>query len=85
MADSSGLEALFIRLYFDRHNMSRLATDLRGRGFDVLRTEEAGNDIATDVDQLEFSTAQGITIVTFNIRDFATLHGEWRAAGQTHA
>jgi len=31
MPDSPGLEALFIRLYFDRHIMTRLATDLRSR------------------------------------------------------
>ena len=48
MPDSTGLEALFVRLYFDRHIMARLAIDLRGRGFDVLRTEEAGNDTAPD-------------------------------------
>src|SRR5262249_13535411 len=37
-------EALFVRLYFDRHIMARLSDDLRGRGFDVLTTEEAGLD-----------------------------------------
>lgn len=48
MPDSPGLESLFIRLYFDRHIMGRLAVDLRGRGFDVLQTEEAGKDTASD-------------------------------------
>jgi WD40 repeat protein len=42
MPDSTGLEALFVRRYFDRHIMTRLAVDLRGRGYDVLTTEEAG-------------------------------------------
>jgi hypothetical protein len=42
MPDTAGLEALFIRLYFDRHIMTRLDIDLRGRGYDVLTTEEAG-------------------------------------------
>jgi hypothetical protein len=40
MPDSPGLEALFIRLFFDRHIMTRLATDLRSRGYDVETTEE---------------------------------------------
>ncbi len=37
MPDSPGLEVLFVRLYLDRHIMGRLAADLRGRGYDVLR------------------------------------------------
>jgi len=48
MPDSPGLEALFVRLYLDRHIMGRLAVDLRGRGYDVVRTEEAGKDTAPD-------------------------------------
>ena len=58
MTNSAGLEALFVRLYFDRHLMARLALDLRGRGFDVLRTEEAGQDTASDEEQLAFATAE---------------------------
>lgn len=85
MPDSSGPEALFIRLYFDRHIMSRLAVELRGRGFDVLTTEEAGKDTASDEEQLASATAEGRAIVTFNIRDFAPLHEQWQAAGRPHA
>jgi hypothetical protein len=44
MPDSPGVEALLVRLYLDRHIMTRLAVDLRERGFDVLTTEEAGQD-----------------------------------------
>lgn len=85
MPDSTGLEALFVRLYFDRHLMARLAIDLRGRGFDVLRTEEAGNDTAPDEEQLAFSTASHRAILTFNTRDFASLHERWLTAGRSHA
>src|SRR5437588_1678869 len=85
MPDSAGLEALFVRLYFDRHIMKRLAIDLRGRGFDVLTTEEAGKDIASDEEQLAFAMAEQRAIVTFNIRDFAPLHDQWQAAGRAHA
>src|SRR5205823_3604509 len=83
--DLSGLETLFVRLYFDRHIMTRLAIDLRGRGFDVLTTEEAGNDTVLDEEQLVFATAQQRAILTFNIRDFAPLHEQWQAANRTHA
>lgn len=85
MPDSRGLEGLFVRLYFDRHIMSRLAIDLRGRGYDVLTTEETGKDTASDEEQLAFATAENRTILTFNIRDFAPLHEAWQAAGRSHA
>lgn len=85
MPDATGLEGLFVRLYFDRHIMTRLAVDLRGRGYDVLTTEEAGKDTAADKEQLDFATAEKRAILTFNIRDFAPLHEEWQAAGLPHA
>src|SRR5579884_4410158 len=85
MADSPGLETLFVRLYLDRHIMRRLALDLRGRGYDVLTTEEAGKDTASDEEQLALATADRRAILTFNIRDFAPLHEAWQAAGRPHA
>jgi len=85
MPDSPGLEALFVRLYLDRHIMGRLAVDLRGRGYDVVRTEEVGKDTAPDDEQLAFAAAENRAILTFNIRDFAPLHEAWQAAGRPHA
>ena len=85
MPNSPAPEGLFVRLYFDRHIMARLAIDLRSRGYDVLRTEEAGLDTASDEDQLAFATGERRAIPTFNIRDFAPLHTRWLAAGQSHA
>ena len=85
MPDSTGLEALFVRLYLDRHIMKRLAVDVRSRGFDVLTTEEAGKDTASDEEQLTFATAEHRAILTFNIRDFAPLHEQRQTAGQPHA
>lgn len=85
MPDSPDLESLFVRLYLDRHIMARLATDLRGRGFDVVRTEDAGNDTAADDEQLAFSTLASRTILTFNTRDFALLHDQWLGAARPHA
>jgi predicted nuclease of predicted toxin-antitoxin system len=85
MPISPAPEALFARLYFDRHIIARLADDLRSRGYDVLTTEEAGLDTASDEDQLAFATGEGRAILTFNIRDFAPLHEQWSAAGRPHA
>jgi predicted nuclease of predicted toxin-antitoxin system len=85
MPDSAGLESLFVRLYLDRHIMTRFAIDLRGRGFDVLTTAEAGKDTAPDEEQLAFATAGHRAILTFNIRDFAPLHEAWQRAQRPHA
>jgi predicted nuclease of predicted toxin-antitoxin system len=85
MPNSPGLEALFVRLYLDRHIMTRLAADLRSRGYDVLTTEEASKDTASDEEQLAFATAESRAIFTFNIRDFAPLHEQCQGAGRPHA
>lgn len=74
MADSPRDDPLFARLYLDRHVMTRLADDLAAEGFDCLTTQEAGQDTASDEDQLAFAAQQGRAILTFNIRDFAPLH-----------
>src|SRR5256885_12054116 len=73
-----------LRLYLDRHVMTRLAADLARQGFDCLTTQAAGNDTATDEAQLAFATAQSRTIFTYNIRDFAPLHETWLATGREH-
>jgi predicted nuclease of predicted toxin-antitoxin system len=85
MPDSPSLETLFVRLYLDRHIMARLAVDLRAQGFNVLRTEEAGKDRASDEEQLAFAAQEGRSILTFNIRDFAPLHERWQSEGRHHA
>ncbi len=85
MPDSPGLEGLFVRLYLDRHIMTRLALDLRGRGYDVLTTQEATKDQASDEEQLAFATAERRAIFTFNLRAFAPLHEQAQAAGRPHA
>ncbi len=85
MPSSSNLEALHVRLYLDRHIMTRLAVDLRARGYDVLRTEEAGKDTASDEEQLAFAAIERKALLTFNIRDFAPLHENWQIAGRPHA
>jgi len=85
MPDSPVPESLFLRLYFDRHILTQLAVDLRERGFDVLTTEEAGNDTASDEEQLAFASCEGRSIFSFNIRDFAPLHEQWTAAMRPHA
>jgi predicted nuclease of predicted toxin-antitoxin system len=76
---------LFIRLYLDRHVKPQLAVDLRGRGYDVLTTQEAGLDTATDEDQLVFASRENRAILTFDISHFANLHRQWTEADRRHA
>jgi hypothetical protein len=42
-------------------------------------------DTAPDEDQLAFAAAEGRAILTYNVRDFAPLHGQWLATGRPHA
>jgi predicted nuclease of predicted toxin-antitoxin system len=84
MPDSSGLESLYLRLYLDRHIMTRLAVDLQAKGYNVLTTEEAGKDTDSDEEQLDFATSENRAILTFNIRDFAPLLADRQAAGRSH-
>ena len=83
--ESPGSEALSLRLYLDRHVMTRLAEDLGRRGYDCLTTQQAGKDTVRDEDQLAFAAANSRAILTYNIRDFAPLHENWLASGRQHA
>jgi hypothetical protein len=42
-------------------------------------------DTASDEQQLAFATGQRRAILTFNIRDFAPLHGQWMATRRGHS
>lgn len=85
MPDSPKAEELFLRLYLDRHIKKQLAVDLRQRGYDVLSTEEASMDTASDEDQLAFAAKEDRAILTFNTRDFAPLHEQWPSDAKPHA
>ena len=85
MPESPASEALSLRLYLDRHVMTRLADDLARRGYDCLTTQQAGKDTVSDEEQLAFAAANSRAIVTYNIRDFAPLHEQWLATRRQHA
>ena len=85
MSNSPAPEVLFVRLYFDRHIMARLADDLRSRGFDVLTTEEAGLDTATDEEQLAFATDGRPGHPDVQHSRLRSSPRQWLAAGRSHA
>jgi predicted nuclease of predicted toxin-antitoxin system len=84
MPDLAPPENLFVRLYLDRHIKKQLAIDLRERRFDVVTTENAVLDTASDEEQLAFAANENRTILSFNIRDFAPLHERWPAGERLH-
>ncbi|MCL6643270.1 MAG: DUF5615 family PIN-like protein [Candidatus Bipolaricaulota bacterium] len=78
-------EQLIIKLYLDEMVPTDLARVLRQYGYDVMTAQEAGMLGKADVEHLEYASAQGRAILTFNIKDFAKLHRSWHKEGKHHA
>lgn len=76
-----------ITIFTDEMVYSRLADELRRRGYDAVSCLEAGrsNQEINDAEQLAFATAEGRAILTANAVDFVVLDAEWKAAGHAHA
>ena len=75
-----------IRLYLEEDSMRHaLAQALRSRGVDVLTALEAGMIERQDAPHLEYATAQGRVLYSFNVRDFYRLHAAFLAQGKTPA
>jgi predicted nuclease of predicted toxin-antitoxin system len=79
------LNRVFIDLYLDEDVSVALAALLRGRGFRVTTTQEAGLVGATDAEQLAFATSHGSAILTHNRVHFEALAREYFAGGKSHA
>src|SRR5439155_17839171 len=62
-----------------------LTRALRTRGVDVISAFEAGMIERRDEEHLDYASAQGRVLCTFNIADFYRLHGEFLRTGKTHA
>jgi len=78
-------EHLFIKLYLDEMIPTDLAPVLRQYGYDVVTAQEAGMLGKDDADHLEYASAQGRAILTFNIGDFAKLYQSWHEEDKHHA
>ena len=74
-----------VRLFIDEDVHDRLAEALRRKGFDAINTREAGRKGLPDVEQLEFATAQGRAILSFNLVDYEALAKEFFHTGKRHA
>jgi hypothetical protein len=65
-----------------RHALVRA---LHARGVDVTTALEAGIIEQPDQDHLDYATAQGRVLYSFNVGDFCRLHTAYLAHGRTHA
>lgn len=75
-----------IRFYMDEDSMDHdLIRALRARGVDVESALEAGMIERSDPLHLEYATAQGRVLYSFNVGDFLRLHTEYLTQGRTHA
>ena len=74
-----------IAIYLDEDVHNLIAAALRLRGWQVITTIEAGNQRASDLDQIKYATARGQCILTYNVSDFPRLHDEIIAQGGSHA
>jgi hypothetical protein len=74
-----------IKLYLDEDSMrGALAQGLRSRGFDVVTPLDVGRTGLSDVEQLRYAAQTMRAIYTSNQADYARLHWEWMARGQSH-
>lgn len=62
-----------------------LVEALRARGVDVLAALDAGMIERDDQEHLDYATAQGRVLFSFNTADFYRLHTEYLSRGKAHA
>jgi len=76
---------MVIRLYMDEDSMDRaLLRALRARGVDVTTAIEERMIERDDAEHLDYATAQGRVLYTFNVVDFYRLHMSYLAQGKSH-
>jgi hypothetical protein len=75
-----------IRLYLDEDAMDHdLLRALLARGMDVTTALQAGMIEREDNEHLDYATAQGRVLYSFNVGDFSRLHRAYLAGVRSHA
>jgi len=73
-------------LLLDEMHSDDIARQLRTKGYDVISVVADPALAGLPDDQvLAYATAEGLALVTANIKDFVPLDTRYRAAGQSHA
>ena len=73
---------LFAEVYLDEDVSVVVGDMLEARGFSVVTTRDAGRLGATDIEQLEYASIHGKTLVTHNRVDFEELHKRYLEEGR---
>jgi hypothetical protein len=77
---------VIISLYLDEDSMDKaLVQALRARGVHVMTALEAEMIERDDQEHLDFATAQGRVLYSFNVGDFYRLHMTYLAVDKSHA
>ena len=73
-----------IKIYLDEDVHAFVAQALKLRGYEATTTAAEGRLGAEDTDQLNFATARGYAILTYDQRDFPRIHYERMRQGGEH-
>lgn len=73
-----------VKLYLNEDVHTAVARGLRNRAFDVVTTDELGKKGQSDLGQLKLAIKEERTIVSFNVKDFVSLHQEYAEAEKEH-
>ena len=79
------MSPIFIELYLDEDVDVLIVELLRGRGFSVTATREAGQLGCTDAEQLAYAAREQKTLVTHNRAHFEALAREYLDEGRPHS
>lgn len=75
-----------LRLHLDEDAMDKdLIQALRLRGVDFTTARESETEGYLDEQQLEFATAQGRALYSFNIKDYMLVHSQFLGHEKSHA
>ena len=73
-----------VRFFTDEDVYGAIAVALRRARIDACSTPEVGRRGQSDESQLEWASADGRVLVTFNVAHFAALHAAWLRQGRHH-
>ena len=73
-----------IRFFTDEDVYGAVVAALRRARIDARSTPEVGRRGQSDESQLEWASAEGRVLVTFNVAHFARLHATWLQQGHHH-
>lgn len=77
---------MIIKIYLDEDAQDGdFVSALLFRKVDILTSGEAGMNGRKDKEQLEFATAQGRVLFSYNVKDFLALHIRYLRDGKEHA